>query len=265
MVQKDDGTYVIQTTTETGEVIESFKRDIDNIEPFNMAKQRLIRTNTSPINASTVKRGKEYVLRAKYQYISFEEGKFDISKPSSMKEEQKNLSTEITPNDLDVKYSYDEKWNQSGVFDEEKIEISKDKGGIKLKNLETASFEWTYTIPARDIVKQYIKFSGIVTNRFKDVNILEQDDWAVVFAKIEGNDLGMHKNVRLLNKNNETVTSYRKDEPFRVIFPVEHVEGKDIVGKDTRDNPKVIIKITVTDEDNKVIHEEKKVQTQKEF
>ena len=127
---------------ETGEVVESFKREIDNLEPFNTNKEKLIRTNSDPRNASGLKKGKKYKVRAKYQYISFEEGKFDISKPELMTDKQRSLSTGVIPNELDVHYSYDDNVFKDGVFDESFKKISTDKPNIELKNLEYATFEW---------------------------------------------------------------------------------------------------------------------------
>ncbi len=127
---------------ETGEVVESFKREIDNLEPFNTNKEKLIRTNSDPRNASGLKKGKKYKVRAKYQYISFEEGKFDISKPELMTDKQRGLSTGVIPNELDVHYSYDDNVFKDGVFDESFKKISTDKPNIELKNLEYATFEW---------------------------------------------------------------------------------------------------------------------------
>lgn len=127
---------------ETGKVIESFKREIDNLEPFNTNKEKLIRTNSDPRNASGLKKGKKYKVRAKYQYISFEEGRFDISKPESMTDKQRSLSTGVIPNELDVHYSYDDNVFKDGVFDESFKKISTDKPNIELKNLEYATFEW---------------------------------------------------------------------------------------------------------------------------
>lgn len=71
------------------------------------------------------------------------------------------------------------------------------------------------------------------------------------------NDIGMYKNIRLINNNNEVLNTYRKGEPLRLIFPVEHVKGNSIIGTDPVKNPKVIINVVVRDKDNKVIHEEK--------
>lgn len=242
---------------ETGEVVESFKREIDNLEPFNTNKEKLIRTNSDPRNASGLKKGKKYKVRAKYQYISFEEGKFDISKPELMTDKQRGLSTGVIPNELDVHYSYDDNVFKDGVFDESLKKISIDKPNIELKNLEYATFEWEYEVPKT--VKKYIKIAGIVPATFseKGKDSVKTNNWAVVFGQIDPNDLGMHKNVRLINNSNETIKTYRKNEPIRLVFPVEHVKGNSIIGTDPVKNPKVIINVVVRDKDNKVIHEEK--------
>lgn len=246
---------------ETGKVVESFKREIDNLDPFNSSKEKLIRTSSNPRNASGLEKNKKYILRAKYQFISFEEGKFDISKPETMNDKQRKLSTGVAKNELDVHYSYDENALREGIFDESS-KITSSKG--ELKNLEYATFTWDYEVP-KD-VKQYVKIAGIIPDRFaeKEKDSNSENNWAVVFGQIEQNDIGMHKNVRLINENNEVIRGYRKGQPLRLIFPVEHIKGKDIIGTHPTKNPKAIIHVEVTDENGKVIHKER-IQTDKEL
>lgn len=246
---------------ETG-VIESFKRAVDNIDPMNVAKQKTTATSPNPLNASVLSRDKKYIVRAKYQFISFNEGEFDISKPGVMTPEQKAITTTVNRNELDVAYAYDDKWNQSGVFDKEFKQLSKDKANIELKNLETASFEWEYEVPIT--TKKYIKIAGIVPKIFaeKESDDSELNNWSTVFARIAPNDIGMHKNVRLINENNEEIRTYKKGKDLRLIFPVQHVLGEEVVGKHPTNNPKVIVNVEITDNEGKVIYKEK-VQTPK--
>jgi len=248
--------------TETGKVIESFKREVDNLEPFNTLKQKLIRTSTTPMVASILSRDKTYKVRAKYQFISFEKGAFDISKPELMTPEQREITTEVVPNDLDVHYSYDDHALVDGVFDQSHKELSIDKPYVELKNLEYATFEWEFKVS--DTAKKYVKIAGVVPSTFaqKNKDDINTDNWAVVFGRLEPNDIGMHKNVRLINNSNEVINTYRKGEPLRLIFPVEHVSGDRIVGTDSVKNPKVIIHVEVKDEKGNIIHQEK-IQTPK--
>ena len=180
---------------ETGKTIESFKREVDPLDPFNSKKEKLIRTSTRPQDSSSLEKNKKYKVRAKYQFVSFEEGSFDISKPETMTVEQRNLSTEVIPNELDVHYSYDDNVLRDGVFDESMRIPSKDKPHIPLMNLEYATFEWEYEVPKE--VKRYIKIAGVIPDTFakkrKDDN--PYNNWALVFGQIEPNDIGMHKNV----------------------------------------------------------------------
>lgn len=247
---------------ETGQAIESFKREVDNLDPFNIAKQKLIRTNTNPRLASILSRDKTYIVRAKYQFISFEQGAFDISKPELMTPEQRELKTGVIPNDLDVRYSYDDHVFIDGVFDQSHKELSIDKPYIELKNLECATFEWEYKVP--DTAKKYVKIAGVIPNTFaqKEKDTINTNNWAAIFGRLEPTDIGMHKNVRLINNNNEAMRTYRKGEPLRLIFPVEHVLGERIVGTDPVKNPKVIIHVEVKDKEGKVIHRER-IQTPK--
>ena len=82
----------------TGKVIDSFKRSLDPIDPFNTAKQTITRIASSPKSARAVKSGEDYTVRAKYQFISFAEGAFDITNPASMTPEQRALTTEVNRN-----------------------------------------------------------------------------------------------------------------------------------------------------------------------
>lgn len=250
---------------ETGQVLESFKREVDNLDPMNISKQKIVWTNKSPYKASVLKRDKTYKVRAKYQFISFAEGSFDISNPWIMTNEQRSISTKVSPNKLIRTYSYDENWNKSGVYDEIGEELSIDKPWVELRNLEGASFEWDYKIPEE--VEKYIKISGIVPEVFanNDADTIPQDNWAVVYARVTPNDLGMYNNVKLINENGEIIKNYRKDSYLRLIFPVEHVDGEDIVGTHPIDNPKVFINIEVRDENNEIIFTQKKLQTDKEL
>lgn len=79
---------------------------------------------------------------------------------------------------------------------------------------------------------------------------------------LENVDIGMKNGVKLINQRGEQVTRYKKNEPLRIIFPVEHVKGQEAVGLDAVNNPKVIINTNITDKDNKVISQ-KKIQTPK--
>jgi len=246
---------------ETGKVLESFKRDIDNLDPMNVNKQKLIRTNTNPYNASELKKDKVYKVRAKYQFVSFKEGEFDISKPEKMTNKQRNITTKVNPSKLDVKYAFDNNATKEGTFDITEVKTY----NKELKNLETATFEWNFKVP--ETTKKYIKIAGMVPDEFakKGADEIEKDNWSAVFAKLASNDIGMNKNVRLINEENKVVTSYKKGEYFRLIFPVEHVEGKEIVGTNETKNPKVYINIEVKDENGKVIFTQSKLQARTEL
>jgi len=165
---------------ETGEVIESFKREVDSKDPFNPKKEKLIRTSKKPEEAAFLSKDKTYKVRAKYQFVSFEKGNFDISKPETMTVEQKNLSTGVIPNELNVHYSYDDNVFKDGVFDESRKEMSLDG---ELKNLEEASFEWEYKVPKT--AKKYVKIAGIIPNTFakKEKDDNPNNNWAVVFGR----------------------------------------------------------------------------------
>jgi hypothetical protein len=82
----------------TGKVIDSFKRSIDPTDPFNPYKQAITRISTTVTKSRTVKPGEDYTVRAKYQFISFAEGAFDITNPASMTPEQRALTTEVNRN-----------------------------------------------------------------------------------------------------------------------------------------------------------------------
>lgn len=241
----------------TGNVLESFVREVDNLDPMNIAKQKLIRTNTSPFNASILKREDTYKVVAKYQFISFTEGAFDISKPETMTDKQRNLSTKVTPNQIEKMFAYDEKWNQDGVFDETGLVLSSDKPYTDLKNLDVASFEWDFKVP--DKAKKYVKIASMIPGVFKDneADEIAGDNWGALFARLEPIDIGMGRNVRLINQNNEVIKTYRKNTPLRVIFPVEHILGQEAIGTHATNNPKVIVNVEVTDGNDRVIHREK--------
>jgi len=85
----------LELIDENGKVIESFRRNIDPADPFNPSKQTLIRTSTSPEGASVLDPEKIYKLRAKYQFISFAEGAFDLNDLSTMTPEQRAVTTEV--------------------------------------------------------------------------------------------------------------------------------------------------------------------------
>lgn len=237
---------------DTGKVVESFYRQIDALDPLNISKQKLVRTNTTPYNASILKRNKEYTVRAKYQFISFTEGNFDITKAGSMTEVQRNISTKIIPNQLDIAYSYDNNAMKDGVFDYTGKILSKDKPYVELKNLETASFEWKYEVP--DSAKKYVKIAGIVPTVFaeNEVDLDSRDNWSLVFGRVEPIDIGMNKGVKLFNKSGESINTYKTGEPYRLMFPVEHVLGEEAIGTHAVNNPKVIINVEIRDEKDNV-------------
>ena len=79
---------------------------------------------------------------------------------------------------------------------------------------------------------------------------------------LESIDIGMKNQVKLINQRGEQITQYKKNEPLRIVFPVEHVKGEEAVGLNDINNPKVIINTNITDKDDKVISQER-IQTPK--
>lgn len=190
---------------DTNKVLESFKRELDPIAPFT--KQKVSRTSKDVTEAAILEREKEYEIRAKYQYVDFSEGKFDITKPETMTEEQKSLSTGVDKNVLDVKYAYDSKTFEDGQFDITDISTSKDKPTQALKNLEEANFSWKYKA-AKD--KKAVKISGFVPKDFPKVkNISNKDDWGTLYARFEkGEDLEISKLTGGSCRAGETIKVY---------------------------------------------------------
>lgn len=173
-----------------GKVLESFKRNLDSSDPFN--KQTIQATHPNIKGASALTKGKTYKVRAKYQYIDFSKGSFNISKDTNMTPEQRALSTGIAPNTLDVKYAYNEKASQQGQFD---LNAPVTGTTTELKNLQTASFEWNYTVP-KD--KKAVKIAGFVPKTFpKSKNASDKDDWGTLYAMIEPKDLALNHPIEL--------------------------------------------------------------------
>lgn len=227
-------------------VIEEFKREVDNINPFDAAKEKLTRTSLDPKNASGLKADVKYTIRAEYQYISFEEGAFDISKPTLMTPEQRALSTGVNRNNLDTFYSYDGNALRSGAFDDTGVESSNNKPVMALKNLEKATFEWEYQLPAT--AKQYVKIAGKLPVDFSGFDKNTGNDWGVVFGRVaDGVDIGMAPPIKLIESRREVKFLDPTSDYHQVIFDVAHYMGEDTVGLHPTTNPKVRVDIEVKD------------------
>lgn len=251
--------------TESGKAIETFRRTLDPLDPLNEKKQKVTMSSSHPKDASKLDREITYKVRAKYKFISFIEGKFNIAMPASMTDVQRNLSTTLDKNELLKTKSYDEKALLDGVYDKTGIEISKTNPYARMLNLQEETFEWTLEEIPEDVEK-YVKIGGLIPEGFfpKEKNENPNNDWGVLYGNVEKdtNDMGMHKDVKLINNDNEKMKTYRKGEDLRLVFPIEHVDGEDIIGTDNIKNPKAIINIEVKDLEGKVIHKEK-IQTDK--
>lgn len=235
---------------EDGKVVESFRRNIDPADPFNQSKQTLVRTSTSPVGASTLDPEKTYKLRAKYQFISFAEGVFDIDDPSSMTPEQRAVTTEVNKNIIDVKYAYDTNARIQGVFDSVGQETSIDKPNTALRNMEMATFEWDYQIPDD---KREVRIAVDVPKTAIPLNENTGNDWADVFGTKFSVNIGMMEPVRLYRGSSEVKFIDPEEDNHAVRFRVGHFFGDEAVGLDPATNPKVRLTVTVVDANNSEI------------
>ncbi len=208
----------------TGKVVDRFKRTIDPLDPFNSSKQTLTRTTSTVTKAPVVKAGVEYKIRAKYQFISFAEGAFDIKNPASMTAAQKAITTGVNRNQLNIMYSYDSKALVDGSFDYTGVQNSNDKPSIALKNMETATFEWDYQVPAT--VKRYVKLAGKIPVDFAAVNTDTNNDWAVVYGQIATSNIGITEPVKLYRGGTE-VKFLDPNSSHSVRFRVAHLFGEE--------------------------------------
>ena len=208
---------------ETGKVLESFKRNLDPVDPFN--KQTIVATHNNIKGASTLKKGKTYKVKAKYQYIDFSKGSFNISNPANMTPEQSALTTGVVPNTLDVKYAYDVKTGQQGQFD---LTQSVTGAGTALKNLEIADFEWDYVVPTD---KKAVKIAGIVPKTFsKDKNTSDKDDWGTLYAMIEPANLALNQPIELYDGSGKRTNVPVPGDTHSLIINGEHALGNVPVG-----------------------------------
>lgn len=204
-----------------GKVIDSFKRYIDPLDPFNPDKQKLERTSNSNQMGAKVEKGKTYTLRSAMQFISFEEGSFNINKPESMTDKQRNLSTKIDKNEIDVFYSYDKLISVDGKYNATNTETSKNKANKSLKNLETAIFEWDFKVPENINEKGVISVK--VPGLYNPVNIYKGDDWGSVNFHINEakNDLIAEK-IELIDSNNRSVRTFKNGQKYKLRFTVKN-------------------------------------------
>jgi len=237
----------------TGKVLESFKRELNSTDPMNVNKQKIVKIHKNLNEVSQLKKGNTYKLRAKYQFISFEKGSFDITKPESMTNEQKNLSTKINTNKLTAKYAYDTNVVRDGVFDRTETKTSRDKGSTALKNLETAAFEWDYKVPEN--IKQYIRVVGMIPDTFKNVDKIEEDNWGVVYGRFSVDDIGLISPVELY-RDGKRVNFFEPNKNHTVQFNIKHFLGNESVGLDSATNPKVKIDVKIIDVKNRILLEQ---------
>lgn len=231
---------------ETNKVINSYKRELNPEDPFDVSKQTISRLKED--GKEYVEKGKTYKVRAKYQYISFTEGKFNINDPSSMSEKQKLISTEIDRNEVLAKVALDNK------LASEDIKISKDKPNKRLMNLEEASFEWDYKVPLN--VSKTVKIKPVVTKLYDSKNMIKEDDYAELTFRVKSNDIAAKAPVLLLDKSNNTTTMMKMNEPQNAIISFQNIVGDTTIGTDDKTNPKLTVDLVVTDKNGKVLVQE---------
>lgn len=178
-----------------GTKVGEFKREITNpLDPLNPANQVISASSTSPYNAFTLQKDKDYVVKSTYQFISFLSGDFNINNPATMSSSQKAITTNKKGNQLTSAEAYDSKAFLDGIFDKEKILVGENFGLLNLANNKTETFTWDFKFD--NTKNQYVKIAGFIPEGFfsehKNANPL--NDWGALYGRVELIDMGLKSN-----------------------------------------------------------------------
>ena len=233
-----------------GKEIGHFKRELDSLNALSPSKEKITGKGIKLEDAIPIKRNKDYHIEAKYIFVSYKEGEFDITKPETMTEEQRELNTEIDRNRLVIEEFFDEnietkKANYKGIKDGDT------KPNTRLYNLEEETFSWDFNVKSE--AKEKIQITGRVPGDLfpKEKNQNQGNDGGSVFVEVEGNDMSLY-NLRLLDEDGKSVTKFEKGKKYTADVVVKHESGEDTIGLDPEKNPKPSI-FYKAGEPNKII------------
>ncbi|MBU5428175.1 hypothetical protein KQI41_17410 [Tissierella pigra] len=227
---------------DTGDVLISMVRELDENDVFNMTKEKIIYNN----HKRTIQKGKTYKLRAEVWYNSIKE------------DGSPGRPTQLGTIQIDRHHAHDENAKKYNIFDIEQTLangqglVSYDKP-IVLQPGEKANFEWDYEVPASVQETAYITVKIPPEYLQNGDNLIRQDDWLSITYTIAKNDIGFVAPVELFNSTGSKVNYVYPNEAHTVKFNIKHFLGQIPIGLDPVDNPKTTIDVVITDGNNNEI------------
>jgi hypothetical protein len=209
----------------TGKVIGYAYREIDPTDPMNTKKMKRTKLSGGTKGGVTVTKGKTYVISTTIKYLNLTGAKSrDITNPDVV---NKELTTKTTSINADELYQFDKiTYNDFDIGPNPHLSYDKPE---KLKNLEEANFEWEFTIPQN--VKKFMRFWAKVPVEFQENgdNMVSDDDWAFIDAKVEGANLRL-PNLNGKKRDDRFVTDDSGNKQDRMI--VLDKDGKKMVSRE---------------------------------
>lgn len=177
---------------ETGDVLESYYRDMDYSDPMNIAKMNIEKTD----GTSVLDKGKKYTLRGKIYYTGLKDPSKDKSTLSSRK-------LETIPAFMDLSYAYDTNVSKYNIFD--KQETVDPTGDTSLTRSilpgEEIEFEINdYVVPNTTKKEGAVQFTVPNDYLANGDNSITDDDYSIIRYKLGQNDLEMKQAVTLKYK-----------------------------------------------------------------
>lgn len=177
---------------ETGDVLESYYRDMDYSDPMNIDKMTIDKTD----GTSVLEKGKKYTLRGKIYYTGLKDPSKDKTTLSSRK-------LETIPAFMDLSYAYDSNVSKYNTFDKQETVDPTGDNSLARSILPGEEIEFEindYVVP--NTVKDEGAIQFTVPNDYlaNGDNSITDDDYSIIRYKLGQNDLEMKQAVTLKYK-----------------------------------------------------------------